>query len=126
MRKFESVNSSSGSITGTKFFGLQETQPKWWNIKKHESFATVVALRTLVSNKANSHTPKMEIHTNYAIFAIILRIQSEATLSTKFCHRLPGWSVHTETISSRLQTYRFTVGSGKAPFLESLGNFSGR
>ena len=45
---------------------IQETKPNWWNIKL-VSFAAIVALCNSgllynFTNKANSHTPKVEIH----------------------------------------------------------------
>lgn len=70
-----------GNFSLVKRDEIQKSKPKWWDIIKIESFATVVACR--FSNKANSHTFKVEMHTRQKLF-LFGRYFSKAKL---FCQK---------------------------------------
>ena len=102
-----SVVCSYGKFQPSRPGWIQETQPKWWYINLYE-FATVkalwtlVTLRTLLTNKANSQIPKVEIHTRPKLYHFGRYVVRAKLFWLKSFVRSPGWSTHMGKFSSRL------------------------
>ena len=67
---------------------------------------TLVTLRTLYTNKANSHTPKVEIYTRPKLYHFGRYGVRAKLFWLKSFVRSPGWSVHMGKFSSRLPRSR--------------------